>query len=480
MAVDVFKIVGTLQAGAFQVEEVVAEGGFAVVYRARHQAFRADVALKCLKLPGHLAPAQQASFLEKFREEAELLFRLSANIPSVVRPLQVGTLDPGDGSFVPFIALEWLDGTSLGDLIEKRREQGKPPLRLEQLVPLLAPVAHGLALAHRFPGAQGPMAVLHRDLKPDNLFIVDFHGQKIAKILDFGIGKTKSAASQVAGKLSAQATAIQAFTPSYGAPEQWLPKRYGQTGAWTDVWGLAITIVEVVCGHTPLDGDAAAIMGSAIDEVRRPTPRNEGVAVSDAVEQVFAKALAVDPRNRYHDMDVFWSDLEAAVGVVGPKPAQASSTLESVRPAPPAYVRSSPAAATVRAPASRRDAPPPSSLGGHVLDADDLGGGGGRSLELDGIGLMPSSATPRAPPRRGTSVAATHGIIRPRRPLSARVALPLRMIVFAVALMAAQFGYARVTGETLAFGPVRPFWIAGPLAGLAVIMIALAVFSSED
>ena len=78
----VFGIVGSTQAGAFRVEEAVAEGGFAVVYRAYHTAFRAPVALKCLKVPSMLSDRQKDEFLEQFRAEAELLFRLSARIPS--------------------------------------------------------------------------------------------------------------------------------------------------------------------------------------------------------------------------------------------------------------------------------------------------------------------------------------------------------------------------------------------------------------
>ena len=89
MADDVFGVEGTTQAEHFHVEKAVAEGGFAVVYRAHHGMFRAPVALKCLKVPATLTADQKKAFLEKFREEAELLFRLSAVIPSVVRPLQV-------------------------------------------------------------------------------------------------------------------------------------------------------------------------------------------------------------------------------------------------------------------------------------------------------------------------------------------------------------------------------------------------------
>ena len=113
MAEDVFGIVGTTQAGTFQVESVVAEGGFGVVYRAYHGAFRAPVALKCLKIPQSLTQKGQADFLERFREEAELMFRLSAGIPAVVRPLHVDVITTSSGQFVPYMVLEWLDGETL-------------------------------------------------------------------------------------------------------------------------------------------------------------------------------------------------------------------------------------------------------------------------------------------------------------------------------------------------------------------------------
>src|SRR6476619_3919737 len=129
-AEDVFGIVGTTQAGNFRVERVVAEGGFGVVYRAQHGGFRAPVALKCLKVPEAMTQLQRNVFLEKFREEAELLFRLSAAIPEVVRPLHVDVLKQKDGRFVPFLAMEWLEGEALDAVILRRCEQGLAPLGL--------------------------------------------------------------------------------------------------------------------------------------------------------------------------------------------------------------------------------------------------------------------------------------------------------------------------------------------------------------
>ncbi len=317
MAEDVFGIVGSVLGGAYQVEAVVAEGGFGVVYRAHHSGFRANVALKCLKVPQQLTAEQEAQFLEQFRAEAELLFRLSASIPTVVRPLHVDAITLKDGRFVPFMALEWLEGETLEAIAERRKAEGLPPLPLKKLVRMLTPVARALERAHNFMGPSGPISVVHRDLKPENIFLANVAGEEVVKILDFGIGKAKSVASQVVGRASQTQSAFSSFTPAYGAPEQWVPKRYGQTGPWTDVWGLALTMVELMAGRTVIDGDQAGMMGTALDPKRRPTPRNEGLDVTDAVETVFRRALAVDPRERYPEAGAFWADLISALGMRG-------------------------------------------------------------------------------------------------------------------------------------------------------------------
>lgn len=314
MAEDVFGIVGTAQ-GPYQVESVVAEGGFGVVYRAYHEAFRAPVALKCLKVPGKLNQKSQAEFLERFREEAEVMFRLSASIPAVVRPLHVDVIATSAGDFAPFMAMEWLEGETLDVLVAKRVREGRQPPTLKRLVRMLAPVARALERAHNFPGPEGTVSIVHCDLKPENIFLTEIDGISSAKILDFGIAKVRSAATQMVGRVSQTEAQGTAFTPGYAAPEQWLPKRYGQTGPWTDVFGMAVTLVEAALGRPLIDGDHAAMMGMAIDEKRRPTPRSEGLQVSDEVEEIFLRAMAVDPRRRQADVGLLWDELERAFGL---------------------------------------------------------------------------------------------------------------------------------------------------------------------
>ncbi|HEX2672948.1 MAG TPA: protein kinase, partial [Polyangiaceae bacterium] len=186
--------------------------------------------------------------------------------------------------------------------------------------------------AHNFSGPEGVVSIVHRDLKPENIFIAQVAGEETVKILDFGIGKVKGVASQVAGRVSQDGGAPTAFTPAYGAPEQWAPRHFGQTGPWTDVWGLALCLVEVMLGRSAIEGDPATMMGIALDPKRRPTPRSEGIDVPDAVEAVFSRALSLDPRSRQKHAGIFWNELVAAleqpVAVAQPRAIELADDLE--------------------------------------------------------------------------------------------------------------------------------------------------------
>ncbi len=504
MAQDVFGIIGSLQAGAFRVTGVVAEGGFGVVYRAHHEGFRADVALKCLKIPGAMSADQRAGFLQKFQEEGELLFRLSALIPAIVRPLHVGVVEnAAQGAFVPFIALEWLDGESLDALVSRRRTAGKAPLDVTRAVRLLGPVARALECAHKFPGPQGLVSVLHRDLKPENLFLAKIHGQETAKILDFGIGKVKSAATQIVGRVSSEG-GLSAFTPAYGAPEQWLPKRYGQTGTWTDVWGFALTMVEVLIGHPPLDGDLQAMMGTCIDEQQRPTPRTLGADVPELVEAAFRKALAVDPRDRFGDIGEFWDSVETPLGVHTPRIATESRSLESVPPGaataplaaipdldlapPPPKPRAAPAPASI--PTLPKPAPLPRRAQDSSPEMTLLRNDASSGLALDAAAASQDyqsqrsspraprqGVVPVAPPARIARAAAVHGasVAPSAGAILARVAPALKLLGFAAAIMIADIAYAAYSGTPFTLGPARAFWLAGPLGIFGLFRLAMGV-----
>jgi eukaryotic-like serine/threonine-protein kinase len=515
MAEDVFGIVGSLQAAVFRVERVVAEGGFGVVYRAHHEGFKAAVALKCLKIPGAFSAEQRQAFLQKFQEEGEVLFRLSALIPSVVRPLHVGALATSKHPFVPFIALEWLDGESLDSVIERRRAAGKPPLDLARVVRMMGPVARALECAHKFPGPGGAqLSILHRDLKPENLFLAKVHGQETLKILDFGIGKVRSAATQMVGRVSAEQGGIAAFTPAYGAPEQWLPKRYGQTGPWTDIWGFALCAVEALTNRTPFEGDAPAVMGACINEQERPTPLAFGVKVSERAEAALRKALAVDPVNRFHDIGAFWDELEAASGQTTPRitvaqtvahdsmpppgdpnggqPSSLLTEVDATKPVPGAalYPELTLDMPLSVAPKAARQAKPPApgrGKGPHALDDDDDGmrisvmrGAAQEQLHTaDEARAARRGASPELAESRRIARSADVRSLPSEAPtmdtVLTRMMPAFKLIGVGIAIMIADVAYAATNSEAFRVGPARALWIAGPLVGYGVVKLVLSL-----
>lgn len=326
---DPFQLVGQTVLGALRVDALVAEGGFGVIYRAFHEHFRARVALKCLKVPDGLDKEERRQFLEQFRVEAQVLFELSRSIPAVVRPLQVDSLGLKDGTIVPVLVLEWLEGQTLEMLLIERARRGLGPLELQEVVELLHPLAKALDQMHRKEGVSGALRVVHRDIKPANIFVAKEGGISSVKILDFGISKVQGFASFQCDPLEGDTRAP--FSPGYAAPEQWRPERYGPTGPWTDVWGLALTLCEAIKGDLVLEGTPESMMTQALDPMRRPTPSEQGVRVAGPVNLVFARALALDPQRRYESVGSFWSALTSAMRLSEMPNSEARSSLPTVR-----------------------------------------------------------------------------------------------------------------------------------------------------
>jgi serine/threonine protein kinase len=203
---------------------------------------------------------------------------------------------------VPYTVLEWLDGECLEVLLRCERAAGVRPRTVSEAIDLLNPIAQALAIAHE-------RGVVHRDVKPGNIFVLAAtrgEGPR-SKLLDFGVAKVMRAASASA----VHANAPRSFTPSYGAPEQFSPA-YGSTGPWTDVFALALIVVELVVGHEAMQGDVETLGTLSCDPDVRPTPRSFGVTVSDEVECVLARALAVNPEDRYPDARALWDALARA------------------------------------------------------------------------------------------------------------------------------------------------------------------------
>jgi formylglycine-generating enzyme required for sulfatase activity/serine/threonine protein kinase len=308
---DPLGIVGTLLAEKYEIERFVAEGGFSLLYRAQHRVWKQPVAVKFLKAMASAPPGQRQELLAGFLQEGQLLRQLSSRTASILQAHDVGTWVSSSGEWYPYLILEWLDGKPLDQILDEMRENSVPPLTLSQVLHCLEPAAKALEVVHR-------KGIAHRDIKPANLFVIgDPHSdESFVKVLDFGIAKVLGDMAEMSAAKAKTGTAISSFTPWYGAPEQF-SKRYGATGPWTDVFALALVMVEMLSLRSPLDGDDVVQLSlQSVNPAERPSPRQRGVELPDAVEAVFLKALAVKPEDRYPTAGPFWNELCQAAGAV--------------------------------------------------------------------------------------------------------------------------------------------------------------------
>jgi len=317
---DAFGIVGTVVDGRYRIQSVAGEGGFGIVYLALHLGFDSAIAIKVLKLPVEWSPEKTRARVAAFQREGKLLFGLSSIHPSILRAFETGTIALKDGSVAPYLALEWLDGVSLAYESSFRRQRRLDAMALGEVLAILDGPATALSLAH-------DRGIVHRDIKPQNIFVSTGRTERVVKILDFGIAKIIEESLDATSHFSTASNVTSSFTPMYAAPEQWL-RRLGATGRATDVHAFALVCVELLTGRLPLDGQSSAeLMAACLDPEARPTPKHYGLALPAKVEQVFARALALNPGERFSDMRTFWS---ALCGAAEWSPGECDTPLESL------------------------------------------------------------------------------------------------------------------------------------------------------
>jgi len=303
------------------------------VYRGEHLALAEPVGIKCLKLPQSLSGEQRDRFHQSFIKEGQLLHKLSKANAGIAQALDLGAAVSPNNSWTPFLVMEWLSGRPLDQELKARRKRADGALDLAAAMKLLAPAASALGEAHK-------QCVAHRDVKPANLFLTEVGARTTIKVLDFGIAKIIHDDKSLTQLMAATGMSIKAFSPRYGAPEQFDP-RMNASGPWTDVFAFALILVELLCNEPALRGDdVVGLHLSAVDSEERPTPRAHGVELTDAVEAVIARALAVRARERYVDLTSFWDALErasqaqlpSAAPVEGPSSQPPGAALPSLSP----------------------------------------------------------------------------------------------------------------------------------------------------
>jgi len=409
-AKDPLGIAGQTIAEKYRIEKLVGEGGFAVVYRATHTIWNKPVAIKFFNGLSNAPVDQRDQFRDAFIQEGALLTELSSHTAGIVQARDVGTYTSPDGQWMPYMVLEWLEGKPLDELLENERAAGMPAWGLPEIVSLLGQAANALDVAHG-------KGIAHRDIKPANLFVLGEEarsGKATVKVLDFGVAKMMSDNTQLKAALAKTGMGITSFTPQYGAPEQF-NRSYGATGPWTDVYALALVAVEMLTGKVALDGDDLIQLAFASgNPEKRPTPRSLGAAVSDPVERVFQKALAVKPDDRYARAKEFWRDLEAAQagsfsdtvlhpGVVTGELAAVSAP--RTQPTPMGVMTRSPEATTSSPSTISTRTPGKSNTGaivGVLLGLAALGGGA-----IMMTGKKPPAETPKAEDKSAAAAAPT-------------------------------------------------------------------------
>ncbi|HEX6764856.1 MAG TPA: serine/threonine-protein kinase [Polyangiaceae bacterium] len=278
-------LVGQVLAGSYEVTRVIGEGGMGRVYEARHTRLTGKrFAVKLL----HPDLARQPEVVTRFQREAEAASGI-AHI-NVVGVHDVNSTPEGQ----PYIVAELLQGEELGEYIERL---GKVPTG--EAVRIVRQVCRALAAAHS-------KGVVHRDVKPENVFLTGDIGRiepNTVKVIDFGISKVASAGGESLTK-----TGMVMGTPDYMAPEQ---ARGDRVDARADIYAVGAILYRALTGKKPFEGlDPMATLTAVLTtEPNRPTAVEPSIPI--ALELVVQKAMAKAPKDRYQTMDELEHDLAA-------------------------------------------------------------------------------------------------------------------------------------------------------------------------
>jgi serine/threonine protein kinase len=264
---------GDIIAGKYALEEMLGLGGMGAVFRARNTAIDMPVAIKLIR-----ADLDRELLSGRLLQEARAAAKLAH--PAIVRVFDVGQTALGD----PFIVMELLHGESLATVIQR---EGR--INSARAVQLLLPIADALAVAH----AKG---FVHRDVKPDNVFIAnDEEGQLQPKLVDFGIVKQEYAAGD------SQLTQVGAVlgSPDYMSPEQ--ARGLDGIDLRSDVWSFSIVLYETITGQTPFESQNYNALLRAIVESEAPSLRDRSAADPE-LSAIVEHGMKKDPAARFATM----------------------------------------------------------------------------------------------------------------------------------------------------------------------------------
>ncbi len=274
------------QLGNYDVVSKIAEGGMGTVYKGRNRSTGEVVAIKVIAA----ATAKNPVLLQRF--EREFLAARVLDHPNVVKALDYCGTGPH-----PFLVMEFVDGESIGQRIER-----KGPIVEAEAIRLVAQVCEGLQRAHK----QG---LVHRDVKPDNILITR---EGVAKLTDMGLVK------DVEGDLNLTKTGRGLGTPHFMAPEQF--RNAKNVDVRGDIYSLGATLYAMVTGTIPFDN--ASPLDCWMKKVRNefPTPRELNPALSDRVDWAIRRSMSAEPDRRPASCREFLEDLTGQSRTAPPRP----------------------------------------------------------------------------------------------------------------------------------------------------------------
>jgi len=270
--------------GKYEIRQKLGRGGMADVYLAQDTALGYLVALKLIE---HSADADTNDAIAAERRGAVLQAHLAAVDPRVVRVYDSGDLDD-----YFFVAMEYIDGQDLAELMRR----GK--LEVEFAAEVAVAVANTLESAHNLQvtiGGKDYRGVVHGDIKPKNIRI-DSHGE--VRVLDFGIAKALS--------LSRKLTRNEFGSVPYASPER---LDSGDVNVGSDLWSLAVMLYEMVAGMQPYQADSTERLERMIRSRIAPPPAPD--PCPEPLRRILIKAMAPNPEARYASAAEFREDLEA-------------------------------------------------------------------------------------------------------------------------------------------------------------------------
>jgi serine/threonine protein kinase len=295
---------GSTVAGKYRLERLIGRGGMGSVWAARHLQLDTLVAIKFIDAVTDIGDARV-----RFEREARAAAQLRS--PHVVQILDHGIDEEGQ----PYIAMELLEGEDLGERLRRT-----PRLSLQATATIITQASKALRRAHE-------SGVIHRDLKPGNIFLARFDDDEVVKLLDFGVAKLRYNDDLAPGVQMTQ-TGVIFGSPSYMSPEQARGNRV--IDHRTDLWSLAVILFRCITGVKPFEAGSIGdlVIKLCIDPL--PMPTKIAPDLPAEVDPFFEKAFARDPDLRFPTAAALALEFEAIAAR-----AAAVAAMPAIPPPPP-------------------------------------------------------------------------------------------------------------------------------------------------